>query len=373
MMLQPIHSGERNMELDILRGFATLLILLLHNHLTHNLNLLGQDRVELFFVLSGFLVSNLLFQEIRSTGTFSLSTQLFKRIYRVYPLLLFYILLSVLQEFINVFVFHNPVFLFRLLWQYNMGGELIFMQNYVGNMGGQTWSLAVLEHFSIIWFVLLSFYVRRSWIGKQGNDKLIVGTYLSIFTFCLVMRYMNLDFMGEGMNHIYLTKQSHNRIDSVALGSLLAYFSVYRGQELKVFINRFRLLWIPLAALLLSFVVLTTEQYNLQIAIPSRALGFAIVIAALLYIPLFAKLFRMLFTPIGVRFMVFTAKNSLALYLFHFMVFSNTEMIVKALHLPKTVGQILNFGLGFSLLYCFAYLVTRYVDKPLQKLRRKFV
>ena len=72
-------DGSRMIQLDILRGVAILLVLFTHNIvkpqdsgswqpvLTY-LRYLGPSGVDLFFVLSGFLIGGLLFKELRETG-----------------------------------------------------------------------------------------------------------------------------------------------------------------------------------------------------------------------------------------------------------------------------------------------------------------
>ena len=63
---------HRNQSLDVLRGLAILLVLGRHNEYYGLWQRAGWIGVDLFFVLSGFLISGLLFSEYVETGTISL-------------------------------------------------------------------------------------------------------------------------------------------------------------------------------------------------------------------------------------------------------------------------------------------------------------
>jgi peptidoglycan/LPS O-acetylase OafA/YrhL len=366
-----LETGKRNQDLDMLRGFATLLILLLHNHITHKLNLFGQDRVELFFILSGFLVSSNLFKEIKRTGTFSIKQFYQRRALRIYPLLLFYILVNVLLEFININFLKNLPNLFGSLWENRIFGELLLIQNYLGFISGQTWSIAVIEHFNLIWPPLLLVFCSRKWLGTYKNHTLIAISYLAILCFCIVMRYY--DFNWSFTNATWFVSghasQSQNRIDSIAVGALLAYFSIYSEDSLRAIINKYAWLLIPLSYLLLASIVIIPREIYFQLAYPSRAFGFVLVVATIIYIPQYAKFIRTLLTPPLVQFLLFTARYSYALYLFHFLAFSNIEMIIKKFPFYGWQKDIFILIADFAGVYIIAYLVTKFFDAPIQKLR----
>ncbi len=63
-----INKNNRLRELDFLRGIAIILVLLNHKHLFDFTQTVGWVGVDLFFVLSGFLVSGLLFKEYIKFG-----------------------------------------------------------------------------------------------------------------------------------------------------------------------------------------------------------------------------------------------------------------------------------------------------------------
>ena len=72
--------------IDFLRGVAVLLVVFRHIMLEPILSNIGWVGVDLFFVLSGFLVSNLLFQEYKQTKTVKPIRFLIRRGFKIYPL-----------------------------------------------------------------------------------------------------------------------------------------------------------------------------------------------------------------------------------------------------------------------------------------------
>ena len=98
--------------------------------------------VDLFFVLSGFLVSGLLFSEYRNRGELRPWRFLARRGFKIYPG--FYILLLASWLLFARFVPHI-----------NFLYEALFVQNYLARVWNHTWSLAVEEHFYIGLTILL--------------------------------------------------------------------------------------------------------------------------------------------------------------------------------------------------------------------------
>src|SRR5690606_15591388 len=78
-----------------LRGVAIMLVLFRHYPLVPQIQRIGWAGVDLFFVLSGFLVSTLIYKEFLSTGRFSIKLFLIRRGLKIYPLFYFFILVSV--------------------------------------------------------------------------------------------------------------------------------------------------------------------------------------------------------------------------------------------------------------------------------------
>jgi peptidoglycan/LPS O-acetylase OafA/YrhL len=112
----------------------------------------GWTGVDLFFVLSGFLVSGLLFREYATTGAIRPGRFLIRRGLKIYPA--FYVL------FVVTLVVRHELAIPTGVWA--TIGEAAFLQNYHYGLWGHTWSLAVEEHFYILLVVALTSIVAVS-------------------------------------------------------------------------------------------------------------------------------------------------------------------------------------------------------------------
>lgn len=138
--------------LDGARGLAIILVVVYHAY-PSVAPMGGPTGVSLFFVLSGFLITNLLFRELDATGTIGLKRFYMRRMRRLAPALLVYVLFSV------------AVFGWDISWQ-----PLLYVGNYSQANGfvllenAHTWSLAVEEHFYLVWpLALITFSALRRW------------------------------------------------------------------------------------------------------------------------------------------------------------------------------------------------------------------
>jgi len=179
-------SAERKrvVQLDILRAVAILLVLFRHGpiapkeagHFEGFVRVgacLGWAGVDLFFVLSGFLIGGLLFQEIKTYGSLDVRRFLIRRAFKIWP---------------TYFVYLAFVFFFALFVTQEMPGRqlvhglfnnVIHLQNYLGSPRTHTWSLAVEEHFYLVWpLVVWSF--RRAVLERICLAVIAVGLVLRI-------------------------------------------------------------------------------------------------------------------------------------------------------------------------------------------------
>ena len=77
--------SQRNESLDVLRCVAVLLVVGYHMPYYRLWGRIGWIGVDLFFVLSGFLISGLLFREFRDTGSIDVKRFLIRRGLKIYP------------------------------------------------------------------------------------------------------------------------------------------------------------------------------------------------------------------------------------------------------------------------------------------------
>lgn len=229
--------------LDVLRAIAVLLVLGRHhtgNDLLHRVGWIG---VDLFFVLSGFLVSGLVFDEVRRTGTFRPWRFLVRRGFKIYPS--FYVLIVV-----------SAVYMYVTGWEMglmNHLAELFFFQSYHEALWPHTWSLAVEEHFYFLLVVavvvLLLARLRLTW-------KWLVLIAIGVFVCCLSLRILALVEPVAGIR--FRLFATHLRLDSMMAGVLLAAWYRYRPISFKRTFHRRS--WFAWALMLLGLTPALLHQ-----------------------------------------------------------------------------------------------------------------
>lgn len=240
--MQP-ESKVRSVNLDVLRGLAILLVIGKHiplpsgDPITGLLLRMGWAGVDLFFVLSGFLVAGLIFDEHLKTGTFQVRRFFARRALRIYPP--FYFLLLVTVPLLLL----NPQG--RAYFAHAALHDVLFIQNYLPGTWGQLWSLAVEEHC----YILLAGLVFL--LEKTRSLRLIPWLFLSVFAVpCLVMRIATQQRHPsfDVLTHLIPT---HLRIDSLMFGVLLAYCWRFRPRLFRL-VSDHRAVALTVAALLLA-------------------------------------------------------------------------------------------------------------------------
>ena len=161
MRNNPFHLGHRP-ELDGMRGIAILLVLLHHAGIpsVHG----GHIGVDIFFVLSGFLITALLWQEYEKYGRISLKNFYVRRLIRLTPALLLllgsfgiYTLATKSGPALvksGQAIFYSALYLsdFALAFDFAVLGSL-----------EHTWSLAIEEHFYLLFPIALVLLIGKKW------------------------------------------------------------------------------------------------------------------------------------------------------------------------------------------------------------------
>jgi peptidoglycan/LPS O-acetylase OafA/YrhL len=216
---------SRIKQLDVLRGIAIVLVLGSHMYATDLWSQIGWVGVDLFFVLSGFLVSGLLFKEYKEYGQIRLGRFLIRRGFKIYPAFYFFILVTIAIRL--KYTQQVPI--------QTIIAEIFFLQNYLQPLWWHTWSLAVEEHFYLL-LAILCFCLRRS---SDGRNLFRHIPKITMFVALLVLGLRVL-------TTIYLTpwnlethnQPTHLRIDSLLFGVLLAYYHHFNQTEFFNFIHQ---------------------------------------------------------------------------------------------------------------------------------------
>lgn len=221
----PSHAAARShpkyrADIDGLRAIAVLAVVLFHAY-PHRLKG-GFIGVDVFFVISGYLISTIIFSHLRH-GTFSFAEFYARRIKRIFPALL--LVLASCQLFGWFALFADE---YRQLGKHMAGGAG-FVANLVlwGEAGYfdnsaeskpllHLWSLGIEEQFYFAWPLLLWFAWKRK---------------LNLFTVALALALVSFWLNLHGMRHdtVAAFYSPFTRFWELAAGGLLAWIGLHRS------------------------------------------------------------------------------------------------------------------------------------------------
>ena len=305
------HSGTpRSQTLDLLRAVAVLLVLGRHLDLDgcqagglvrRGLEAWyrgGWTGVDLFFVLSGFLISGLLFREHQQHGRISYKRFFIRRGLKIYPP--FYLLLLVTW---GVHWYQTGRLETRGLIV-----EAFFVQNYFVGWWSHAWSLAVEEHFYLLLPMIL---IVLAWAHAARRDKfkLIPWILVGLALLCLGLRLV------VSLRHPYNfgthQARTHLRIDSLFFGVMLSYFYHYHPAWLPRLRPYRLMLLIPgLFMILPAFIFPVETTFFLHTSgMTLLYIGFGLILMAMLAGPVCQ------YRPLS--WIAYVGSRSYSIYLWH--------------------------------------------------------
>lgn len=302
MKKTPSASGRRLPELDGVRGVAIMLVLLWHyvqnqlvvevgSPLAYLKQSLGfaWSGVDLFFVLSGFLITGILIDNRKKSNFFKVFY--IRRVCRIFPLYYLYFLIFLCMIFLGA---GEIPFLSEVLqqtsvpiWSYATYTQNIFMG--IGNTAGTgwlavTWSLAIEEQFYLalpllvylfpkqrlplmfLWFAIMAVYLRFTLPGLSAYintpwraDSLMVGALLAyliriplfvdqvlkyrIFVLVLICTFASGLFIANHHGQLKLGGAITHLSLAIVYGLFILYVVTYPGGILDSSMRNRILMW----------------------------------------------------------------------------------------------------------------------------------
>ncbi len=342
-------------ELDGVRGISILLVL--GQHFPPTLTPGGFFGVDIFFILSGFLITALLFQEWSRRNSISIKDFYIRRALRLGPALITYLFLLGVYAF--VFLNHDSareIYLGILLTlAYVSNWVLALTHNFSFGILAITWSLAIEEQFYLIWplalSLLLALKYKRGWI----LTLLVTGV---IF---VGLHRMRLFEAGASLNRLYYATDTH--ADGLLLGCLVGCLVSFRLLPQ----SRLFRLFMKTAALgslvLVGFFALSIRHDDSLLYLGGYSVvSLAIAVALLTLINWTPRLAVILlsFTPLA-----WVGRISYGLYLWHwpirgFVYGQSTEPSIK-----QTIAAV---TLSFAITSFSFYLIER----PFLRWKKRF-
>jgi peptidoglycan/LPS O-acetylase OafA/YrhL len=360
---------QRIPEVDGLRGIAILLILFFHyinNQLTGSAFRAGKllygatsffwSGVDLFFVLSGFLIGTILLRNKRSDHYFS--TFYMRRLVRIIPnyylLITLFALLAALPYFSECHFFStpNPI----PLWSYFLMVHNIYMGmlNTTGNAGlDVTWSIGIEEQFYLI-FPLIVYFLPKKWIPAFLVIAIAAASLIRLQFHQWIPRYVLLPC----------------RMDSIAAGALIAWLN--EEHSLAELVRKRKAWFIVIMVVDVALCSYMFARYH-DLGV-NRHFFIAVFFSGCLVLALTVQnSFYGAF--LRNRWLVWIGTISYSLYLFHTLILGLMEYIF----LHNTRDPSINNGkdllvsliaLGISIL--FSWLIYKKLETPFVQLGKRF-
>ena len=257
--------------LDGLRAVAVLMVVMTHCvqtvgfpdwPLIKQIGLRGAIGVDVFFAISGFLITTLLVRELERDGEIGLKRFYLRRFLRIMPAYIgLMVAVAVCQRF-EYFQMQSRDWI----------GALTYTTNFLFHPSwelGHSWSLSIEEHFYLLWpFVL---YVGGSVLGWRVGIACVISCWLIRCGIAFGLLSKIFPAGSELANVTYCAQMAESwtftRMDTITMGSLLAL--ACRTSNGRAWLDRLtepEMLWIYLITVCVSIALSQSGKYMLCVA-----------------------------------------------------------------------------------------------------------
>ena len=361
--------------LDGLRGIAFLLVFGIH---TEYLGF-GWTGVQLFFVLSGFLITGILLDMKASLPSKGYFVKFYgRRFLRIFPLYYFYLLAmwaitswlytwEYRRNYMKLFQSQMP---FALAYVYNFfyGSSAFEHQKFIEHF----WSLSVEEQFYVFWPLLL-FLVPRKYLKYLFLSLIALGPILRTALFFAFKYHLASWFRDETMWGIYAFPFSH--IDAFAFGAYISQFSLPKAKKQFWVLS----VAVPIIGFAAQFAASGSfgmwQDLGYPISLP-RAYQFIWGYSILNYwfaVTIYAVARERLFNRfLEMKALKYLGKISYGLYVYHLAIIWFTGRIRDFLPVEEPVAKLLTAIISFVVTLIVASLSYFLLEKPLLNLKERY-
>jgi peptidoglycan/LPS O-acetylase OafA/YrhL len=343
-----MRATSRNFGLDVMRATAILLVVFAHYFASTPLMAAGLPGVEIFFVLSGFLIGDILVRSLQEKGVTieTYRTFLLKRWFRTLPNYAAFLLFHL--AFVLLTTSHFPV-----NWYY----YFIFGQNVFGPMPGffkESWSLAIEEWFYLL-FPLLIVVINR---GVQLRHKAVFAVIGCFLVVPLLLRVYASAFWDLQTIRMIVPL----RLDTIMYGVIAAVIMNWRPELWSRLTGA--LLLAPALALFLAGIILVEyeSRFSSVVSFPLIAMGAALATPFLQGLPRTGVFFPALIEYIS--------KVSYSTYLLNIPFFFFADGLIAWGHAPMIVKFFGRIVMIIALLIV-SYLPYKCIETPFLRMRQR--
>ena len=301
-------------EIDGLRAIAVSAVIFYHAQLDifdQKVFEGGFVGVDIFFVISGYLITSLILKELITTGKFSFRYFYERRARRILPALIVVILASLPAAWL--FLVPGNFIEFTKSILYSLGFSSNFYFHYSGLQYGtedgllkpllHTWSLSVEEQYYILFPIILLFIFK--FFRKYLLGILLFGFLISL----LMAEWGSRNYPAATFYFL------HTRMWELIAGSLLAYFEIFKKKRTK---NSFLNLIFPSVGIIL--IIHSIFFYNDKIFHPSLyTLSPVIGVSLIIW---YSKKEELITKILSSRIFVGIGLISYSMYLWHYPIFA---------------------------------------------------
>lgn len=366
--------------LDGVRGLAILMVLVLHfvgnmiptnwiEHAIVGVTNYGSYGVDLFFILSGFLITGILFDARNEPHYFC--NFYMRRVLRIFPL--YYGVLAlvfIVAPLIPLFQGKTLDYLIdrqAWAWLYGVNVYIAIQGEWAFSYLEHLWSLCVEEHFYFFWPLVVLLLAR--W------PRTLIAVSLGIALGAMLARVTG-SLMGLSWWTTYVLTPF--RLDGLALGAFLAVLIRYPGglERLVRALPRVAIAACVLVAVTFVWTRLVS-RHGMELVLPVRAALFQILLACLLVWALVAPHWSATSRFFRARWLMFLGTYSYGLYVYHHFISYYLTSNRTELPLAEWLGShgaaiALQATLGAAASLAIAYVSYEYFEKRFLALKRYF-
>jgi peptidoglycan/LPS O-acetylase OafA/YrhL len=346
-------------EIDGLRAIAVGAVILYHAQITifgYQPFKGGFIGVDIFFIISGYLITSIILKELVTTGAFSFKHFYERRARRILPALLFVMLVSL--PFAWIYLLPSSFIEFSKTILYSLGFSSNFFFWHSGQQYGaesgllkpflHTWSLSVEEQYYILFPIVL--LVTFKYFRKYLIHILVFGFVVSFG----LADWTSRNYPSASFYFL------HTRMWELLAGSILAFFEITKGYRSN---NKTINLILPSIGLLLighSILFFNDEMFNPSFYTLSPIIGVCLIIW-------FSQKGELITKILSTKLFVGIGLISYSLYLWHYPIFS----FIRILDLLDNKDILLRFFLaGFILI--LSIISYYFIERPARNKNNKF-